>query len=182
MDERAPLRRDRSINFRVHTLASSLFKGAMQYYVARFGVGLPEMRVLSNLGREGPLAAHEIVALTAMDKALVSRVLGALNHRGYVTSLSPKTNPRRCTWTLSRAGRELVRRLQPEWRRREAIIQAGITEAEREILGELLDRMFAASERLRAAESVALHAPRKSAARPRVRATPQPAMADLRTV
>ena len=75
----------KSINFRVHSLASSLFKGAMQYYGAHFGVGLPEMRVLSRLGSEGPLAAHQIVALTAMDKALVSRVLTALNRRGYAT-------------------------------------------------------------------------------------------------
>ena len=68
-EPKAP-RQNRSINFRLHTLASSLFKGATQYYGAHFGIGLPEMRVLSNLGSEGPLAAYQIVALTAMDKAL----------------------------------------------------------------------------------------------------------------
>src|SRR5271170_2050766 len=116
----------KSINFRVHTLASSLFKGAAQYCGVCFGVGLPEMRVLSNLGSEGPLAAHQIVALTAMDKALVSRVLTTLGRRRYVTSSSPKTDPRRRTWELTRAGRDLVRQLRPEWKRREAIIQAGL--------------------------------------------------------
>src|ERR1019366_8885737 len=97
----------KSINFRVHTLASSLFKGATQYYGARFGVGLPEMRVLSNLGSEGPLAAHQIVALTAMDKALVSRVLTMLNRRQLVRSSARKSDPRRRTWSLTCAGRDL---------------------------------------------------------------------------
>ena len=67
MGEPKPPRQSRSINFRLHTLASPLFKGATQYYGAHFGIGLPEMRVLSNLGSEGPLAAYQIVALTAME-------------------------------------------------------------------------------------------------------------------
>ena len=65
MGEPKPPRRNRSINFRLHTLASSLFKGATQYYGAHFGIGLPEMRVLSNLGSEGPLAAYQIADLVS---------------------------------------------------------------------------------------------------------------------
>jgi DNA-binding MarR family transcriptional regulator len=160
---------DRSINFRVHTLASSLFKGAMQYYVAHYGVGLPDMRILSNLSREGPLAAHQIVALTAMDKALVSRVLTMLNRRDYISSSSPKSDPRRRTWVLTRSGRDLVKRLQPEWRRRERIIQAGLSEAERSLLADLLDRLFAASEKLRAEEAAAVRGQRKAPTRTRTR-------------
>jgi len=150
----------KSINFRLHTLASSLFKGATQYYGAHFGVGLPEMRVLSNLGSEGPLAAYQIVTLTAMDKALVSRVLTTLSRRGYLASSASKSDPRRRTWRLSKSGETLMDRLRPEWQRREAIIQAGLSRAEREVLGELLDRMLAASESLRAKEAEALAAAR----------------------
>ncbi len=106
-------KREKSINFRIHTLASSLSKGAMQYYGARFAVGLPEMRILSNLDSEGRLAAYQLVELTAMDKALVSRVLTMLNRRGFVTSSSPDRDPRRRAWQLTRAGRELVNQLRP---------------------------------------------------------------------
>jgi DNA-binding MarR family transcriptional regulator len=166
LDEPRPSRRQRSINFRIHTLASSLFKGATQYYGSRFGVGLPEMRVLSNLGSEGPLAAHQVVALTAMDKALVSRVFTTLNRRGYVISSSHKSDPRRRTWQLSRSGQELVKRLRPEWQRREAIIQAGLSAAERDILADLLDRLLVASEQLRAEEAAQLPAERPLPAGP----------------
>lgn len=169
MDAQVSPSQDRSINFRVHTLASSLFKGAMQYYVAQFGVGLPEMRILSNLSREGPLAAHRIVTLTAMDKALVSRVLTMLNRRGYISSCSRKSDPRRRTWALTRSGRDLVKRLQPEWQRRERIIQAGLNEAERSLLGDLLDRLFAASEKLRVEEAAALRGQRKAPAGTKLR-------------
>jgi DNA-binding MarR family transcriptional regulator len=163
----------KSINFRIHTLASSLFKGAMQYYGTHFGVGLPEMRVLSNLGSEGPLAAHRIVDLTAMDKALVSRVLTSLGRRGYITSSSPESDPRRRTWRLSRSGQDLVKRLQPEWKRRESIIQGGLSKAERAVLGDLLDRMLIASEELRAKEVVqAEAAPRRKAASSRGKVAP----------
>jgi len=151
-----PYQSQKSINFRIHLLASSLSKGAMQYYGEKFGVGLPEMRILSNLDSEGPLAAHRLVELTAMDKALVSRVLVSLSRRRYLTSSSPKSDPRKRTWQLSRSGAALVERLRPEWQRREAIIQAGLSADERQVLGVLLDRMLVASEALRAEETVAV--------------------------
>jgi DNA-binding MarR family transcriptional regulator len=156
-----PLQQPKSINFKVYALASSLSRGATQYYTPRFGIGLPEMRVLSNLDSEGPLAAYQIVALTAMDKGLVSRVLTALRRRRLVTSSAPKSDPRRRTWQLTSSGQVLVDRLRPEWRRREAIVQACLSEAERGVLLDLLERLFVASEVLRREEAVALQMQQK---------------------
>lgn len=185
MTERLPARERKSINFRVHALASSLFKGAQQFYGSRFGLGVPEMRILSNLDSDGPLAASQLVALTAMDKALVSRILTVLHDRGYIAA-TPTSNPRRRCWMLARSGRRLVAQLQPLWRQREAIIQAGLSKAERDLLEALLGRLFRASEELRAAEAAALKlerartAQRRSAPRPvskpsaRAAASPSP--------
>ncbi len=157
----------------MHALSSSLFKGATQFYVARFGVGLPEMRVLSTLDSHGPLAAYQLVARTAMDKALVSRVLAALSRRAYVTAASGATPvaARRCAWTLTRSGQDLVRRLRPMWRRREAIIQAELSGTERELLVDMLQRMFSASEALRAQEACELKPAPRRAARIRAKST-----------
>lgn len=152
----------KSINFRVYALASSLFKGATQYYTPRFGIGLPEMRVLSNLDSEGPLAAYQIVALTVMDKGLVSRVLTALKRRRLVTSSAPKTDPRRRTWRLTSTGQGLVDQLRPEWRRREAILQACLSASERALLLEFLERLFVASESLRNEEAATADRPEHS--------------------
>jgi DNA-binding MarR family transcriptional regulator len=149
-------RQRKSINFRVHALASSLFKGAQQYYGARFGVGLPELRILSNLDSEGPLAASRLVDLTAMDKALVSRILNTLHASGLLEASAPASDPRRRCWALSRSGHQLVEQLRPLWKQREAVIQSSLSAAERDLLEELLHRLFLASETLRAAEAQSL--------------------------
>ena len=146
-------RPDRSTSICTRALASSLFKGATRYYVTRFRVGVPEMRMLSNLGREGPLAAHQFVALTAMDKAIVSRVLAALARRSYIAPFSSETDPRRRIWQIAASGNKLVNRLRPVWRKREAIIQADLSPDEQAHLISMLQRMFEASERLRDQEA-----------------------------
>lgn len=142
-----------SINYRVHALASSLAKGAMRFYGAKFGITLPEMRILSTLGSYGALAARDIVTLTAMDKALVSRVLSGLATSGYVEKGARRSGPRLRGWHLSPTGEAFVARLQPVWIAREARIQSGLTRAEHEILLDLLERLFWASEKLRVREA-----------------------------
>lgn len=147
-----------SIIFHIHALASSLSRASTSYYGAFHGLGLPEMRILSNLGREGPLAAHQLVELTVMDKALVSRVLAGLARRGLATS--PPGVSRRRRWALSPAGRKLVKALRPVWRAREEFIVAGLSSAEHTRLLATLRRMFAAAEKLRADEAVKIQAAR----------------------
>jgi DNA-binding MarR family transcriptional regulator len=160
-------RERKSINFRVHALASSLFKGAQQYYGTRFGVGIPEMRILSNLDSEGPLTASHLVTLTAMDKGLLSRILVALLDRKLLQAVAPASDPRRRTWSLSRSGKRLVETLRPIWKRREAIIQAGLTRVEQDQLEQMLERLFLASEALREAEAQELRKTRLHKTRPR---------------
>jgi DNA-binding MarR family transcriptional regulator len=161
----------RSINYRLHVLASSLSKGSTQIYVAQFGVGLPEVRILSTLSSHGPLAAHQLAALTAMDKAFISRLLATLSRRTYVAASPADADARRRSWMLTPSGCELVDRLRPLWQRREAIIQADLSPEERVLMADMLDRMFVASEKLRAQETEALEAARRSP--PRRRAAPE---------
>ena len=159
-----------SINYNLYTLVSSLSKGATQFYVAHFGVGQPEMRILSTLGNQGPLAAHQIVDHTAMDKALVSRVLAALARRSYVASAATGCDGRRRAWELTQSGHDLVGRLQPVWKQREAILQADMSPEEQRALVGMLQRIYVASERLRAEEARQAKAAREPpAAGPAVR-------------
>ena len=163
----APLHHEnQSINYRVYALASSLSKGAMRFYLAKFGLALPEMRLLSTLGTRRRLSSVELVKLTAMDKGLVSRVLNGLGKRGWVEQVPSAEGSNRRVWRLTRNGAALVARLQPVWRERESRLQSDLTPQERELLLRLLERLFQASERLRAEEAKALPpASRKSAQR-----------------
>jgi DNA-binding MarR family transcriptional regulator len=151
------VKREKSINYRVHALASSLFKLSQQYFGARFGFGVPEMRIVSNLDVEGPQSATQLVALTAMDKALVSRLLTALRARGAIEPV-PGCSERRAVWRLSKEGRDLVTKLRPLWLRREGRVQAVLTDAEQILLKDMLTRLFESSEKLRMEETRSLRA------------------------
>src|SRR5215475_14676999 len=99
----APLHyENQSINYRVYALASSLSKGAMRFYLAKFGLALPEMRLLSTLGSHRRLSSLEFVKLTAMDKGLVSRVLNGLAKRGCVEQVVSAAGSSRSVWKLSK--------------------------------------------------------------------------------
>lgn len=147
--------RDKSINFRVQALASSLFKGAQQFYGTWVGLTVPEMRIIAGLDSEGPLNASQLAHYTAMDKALVSRILRALRERGLIAAISGARS-RRCSWELSPSGRRLVLKMRPVWLRRETLLQEGLNEAERAGVKLLLDLLFQSSERLRLKESAML--------------------------
>jgi DNA-binding MarR family transcriptional regulator len=155
-------RRNDSINYRIYALASSLSKGAMRFYLAKFGLALPEMRLLSTLGSHRRLSSLEFVELTAMDKGLVSRVLNSLAKRGCVEQVLSAAGSGRRVWKLSRTGAALVARLRPVWKERESRLQADLSPQDRALLLRLLDRLFHASEKLRAEEVRTLpRAPRR---------------------
>jgi len=127
----------RSINNWIHALAASLAKGAMRYYSIEFDVKLPEMRILSAIARNGPIAARDLVGITAMDKALISRVLAKLSSDGFISQRTEGDRIRLLRWHLTEEGEDLVSRLRPEWERREDIIQADLTAAERQALKDI---------------------------------------------
>jgi DNA-binding MarR family transcriptional regulator len=125
------------------------------------------MRILSAIAQNGPIAARDLASITAMDKALISRVLSKLSADGFIAQKNEGDRIRLLRWYLTEDGKDLVAHLRPEWERREDIIQADLSSEERRILKKMLHRMFDASERLYADETKALK--RKAAERPSAR-------------
>lgn len=142
----------KSLNFRVQALASSLFKGAQQFYGAWVGLSVPELRIISSLESDAPATATDLVTLTAMDKALVSRVLAALDRRGLI-GVTASLQRRRKTWVLTSSGKQLVCRMRPVWRRREALVEEQLSKVQRGQIKHLLDLLFESSEALRLMEA-----------------------------
>ena len=158
---------NQSINYRVYALASSLSKGAMRFYQAKFGIALPEMRLLSTLGSHRRLSSLELVKLTAMDKGLVSRVLAGMAKRNLVQDVPAAAGSSRRVWKLTAAGSALVARLRPVWQEREGRLQADLSAKEHKLLLRLLDTLFHASEKLRTDEAGTL--PRATSRKPATR-------------
>ena len=53
-------------------------------YRQRFGLSVPEWRVMAVLGDSGPLTQRELTGLTVMDKVAVNRACRVLEERGLV--------------------------------------------------------------------------------------------------
>jgi DNA-binding MarR family transcriptional regulator len=126
------------------------------------------MRVLWVISDNAPLASSEVVDIAAMDKALVSRVMQRLVKRGHVADRVDPKDHRKRVWTLTKAGREVVEKLAVVRQARQARVLGCITARERKLLNDMLDRLFIASESLRADEAAELE-DRRPAAAPRRR-------------
>lgn len=149
------LQAKRSLNNWIHMVASSLAKGAAGYFNPNHDINLPEMRILSNLALVDGLTARDLVKITTLDKALVSRTLKTLCDKGFIEQQHTEQRIRLRDWILTSDGRKKVEELRPDWQRREAIIQSNLSEEEKETLVMLLKKIYFSSEHLRITEKLA---------------------------
>ena len=105
-----------------------------------------------------------------MNKALVSRSLSELTARGYTRNTADPNDARRRVWTLTAKGRRLVETCRPLRHERTSRLMAALTEDERAMLVDILNRLYIASEQL-GADEAQLAKRRRAAKRPRGAAT-----------
>ncbi|MDF2120318.1 MarR family winged helix-turn-helix transcriptional regulator [Roseiarcaceae bacterium H3SJ34-1] len=136
------------IVFRINRLATSFSRASAKIYKDMFGLGLPNVRVIYTLADHGELTSKQLVQITAMDKALVSRVLSDLSAQELVAIDTDGPQVRRRPWRLSAKGAELAAAMEPVRTRRQARLMEEFSNAEALHLNHLLDRLFRSSERL----------------------------------
>jgi DNA-binding MarR family transcriptional regulator len=114
---------------------SRLFAG--RYSVA-FGLSIPEWRALAVIGhanaRGASPTASEVAQRSGMDKAKVSRAVGALARRGLIARAVGGADRRQQPLSLSAAGRAVHEGVVPLARTLEAELMAGFGPAERALL------------------------------------------------
>lgn len=76
-----------------------------KYYKAKYGMLRTEWRVLFHLGRYGDLTAKDICTRANIHKTKVSRAVGALTTRRFLTRQEVETDRRREVLSLTKAGR-----------------------------------------------------------------------------
>lgn len=143
-----------SILYKIHRLSRSLLKAAMKSADAHFDLTVPEIRVLSVISSDAPLASTAVVDIAAMDKALVSRALDKLLKRKLVRVTGDPRDQRRYQWSLTASGQALADRVDALRQVRQGRFLADISQEERQALAGLLDRLYAASEAASAIEAV----------------------------
>ena len=132
---------ERFLPYRFSVLSDTLSRSLADIYQTRFGISVPEWRILATLGREAPLSAGEVGARTHMEKARVSRALMRLVNAGLVSRQADPSDNRVAVLRLSRRGMALYRRIVPlalEWER---TLLAGLPAETLQTLQQALERL-----------------------------------------
>lgn len=136
------LRLERFIPYRLSVLSNTVSMSIAGAYERRFGLSIPQWRVIAALARYPDLSAGEVAERTAMDKVAVSRAVQGLLAGGRLTRAQDPGDRRRSILRLSPAGRSVYRRVAPLALRYERRLLDALTAEERRTLDRLIDRLM----------------------------------------
>ncbi len=164
-DGAEPLALEAFLPYRLATLSNRVSRAIAALYSERFGISIPEWRVMAVLGERPEISANAVAERTAMDKVAVSRAVRRLLAKGLIERHFAPDDRRRSVLALSAAGRRVYDEIVPLARAFEARLLAALTHEERAILSLLLAKLEALPIEELAADLTA--APRAPGARPR---------------
>ena len=123
----------RFVPFRLNRLAAEVSAALSSEYQERYGLDIPEWRVLATLGfRAEPCSAQYISHCTRTHKSTISRAVTALMRRQLVERVENADDRREFALRLTRKGRVLYEELIPQLLRKEREIMSCLTADERE--------------------------------------------------
>jgi DNA-binding MarR family transcriptional regulator len=111
-DEGCPLQLENFLPHQLNVLSSLVSQALTQVY-GRYGIGIPEWRVLVSLGQFGTLTGKSIGTRTHMHKTKVSRAVAQLEERKLVTRKVNRADLREAFLSLTPAGRAVYDELAP---------------------------------------------------------------------
>src|SRR5207248_6811751 len=92
---------------------SSLVSQALTRVYGRFGIGIPEWRILVTLGENGVMTGKAVGAQTHMHKTKVSRAVAQLEQRKLINRKVNRADLREACLSLTPSGREIYDELAP---------------------------------------------------------------------
>jgi DNA-binding MarR family transcriptional regulator len=110
--ETSLLKLDEFLPHRLNVL-SSLVSQALTRVYGRYGIGIPEWRVLVTLGENGTMTGKAVGAHTHMHKTKVSRAVAQLEQRRLLTRKANRADLCESFLTLTPAGRAIYQELAP---------------------------------------------------------------------
>ena len=127
LPETPPLQLGDFVPFRLNRLAAEVSEHLATVYRERFGLEIPEWRVMATVGPERGCTAQYIARSTRMHKTRVSRAIAHLEKRGLMTRVTNSADRREMELRLTRAGRRVYAELVPLALERETMLLACMT-------------------------------------------------------
>jgi DNA-binding MarR family transcriptional regulator len=132
---------DAFLPYRLSVVTNRISSAIARQYADRFGLTIPEWRVMAVLGDTPGLSAREVAARTAMDKVQVSRAVASLMAARRVERTQDKKDGRVTHLFLSRAGRAVYDEIVPLALHLEETLLSALTAKERRALDRLLTKL-----------------------------------------
>ncbi|QCI69256.1 MarR family transcriptional regulator [Phreatobacter stygius] len=140
----AKLELETFLPYRLNVLATIVSQGLSGIYAKRYGIGVPEWRVMATLGQFGAMTAKDIGSHSRMHKTKVSRAVAVLEKRLLVQRRANRQDLREAFLSLSEHGRAIYDDLVPVALTFAAELTQGLTRTERAeldiLLAKLMDR------------------------------------------
>jgi DNA-binding MarR family transcriptional regulator len=140
--ERTHLDLFRFVPFRLNRLAAEVSAALSSEYQERYGLDIPEWRVLATLGfRDDACSAQYISHCTRTHKSTISRAVTALMDRQLVERVENEDDRREFRLRLTRKGKTLYEQLIPRLLRKEQEILSCLSAQERKDFAGLLGKI-----------------------------------------
>jgi DNA-binding MarR family transcriptional regulator len=132
---------DRFMPYRLSVLTNRVSNAIARTYSERFGLSVPEWRVMAVLGQASGLSAGEVARRTEMDKVQVSRAVAGLVRRRRVKKQSDSADGRVTRLALTERGRAIYDEIVPHALELEEQFLAALDVTERIALNRLIEKL-----------------------------------------
>jgi DNA-binding MarR family transcriptional regulator len=113
LDEQAPLKLEHFLPYQLNMVSSLVSQALSRVYARRYGIGVPEWRVVVTLGQYGVMTAKAIGAHTHMHKTKVSRAVALMEKRRLIARRANRDDMRETFLSLTAAGRTMYEEVAP---------------------------------------------------------------------
>jgi DNA-binding MarR family transcriptional regulator len=104
---------ERYLPYRLTVIAGRLSAELANQYKVKFGISVPEWRVLLNVGYTQDLSVRDIERRVGLEKSKVSRAASKLEAKGYLTKQVDSSDRRLLKLEVTDKGREMLAKLIP---------------------------------------------------------------------
>jgi DNA-binding MarR family transcriptional regulator len=129
--------------YRLAILSHTVSGLIARVYDKRFGLTIPEWRVIAIVGRFPGLSAVEVAERTMLDKVAVSRAVTKLIKAGRIEREFADADRRRSILTLSEDGRKVHDEIAPLAIEMEQDLLHGLNEEQVSLLNTVIERLLA---------------------------------------
>ena len=127
--------------YQLTNIATHVSNDFAKVYQTKYGLNIPQWRILANLAQYGQSNAKDLCTQANMDKSTVSRAVKVLIDKGLVRSELNKQDKRAALLVLSKEGQSLYEQIAPEALNWEKQLLSTLTNEEYEVLVSIFEKL-----------------------------------------